>query len=318
MPRPAFITDADVLVTTRAATRAGFIEMALEKGARAIPILGEARALRARAINLGSPQAVVNDVQIRQALLSAAGLSDKALNYLDNEDRIAALESFKETYLDPAGDDFADEITYRYLLTKGDALGGTMRNLAGRLADKKFLAGTVAALQVKGANIQWRHKGSSEWNPAEDVMEISEFGNALHWMKGNLPRTLLFNVRVPLVSKNVDSVILSCFLNALQAKGAARPQNNPAFYVALGELKGGIDPAGADEHWKTARSSIQRIGAAFAGIGQAPNKYFVGAAIVGSMAGELVNFLDGGSLNFAANLTNDEQLGFFFDWLTEL
>ncbi|HAJ78349.1 MAG TPA: hypothetical protein DCO75_01135, partial [Fibrobacteres bacterium] len=29
------------------------------------------------------------------------------------------------------------------------------------------------------------------------------------------------------------------------------------------ELKGGIDPAGADEHWKTAKTAIDRIVSAF-------------------------------------------------------
>jgi type II restriction enzyme len=37
----------------------------------------------------------------------------------------------------------------------------------------------------------------------------------------------------------------------------------PSAYIALGELKGGIDPAGADEHWKTARTALNRIHEAF-------------------------------------------------------
>ena len=31
---------------------------------------------------------------------------------------------------------------------------------------------------------------------------------------------------------------------------------NPKHYLACGELKGGIDPAGADEHWKTAGKAL--------------------------------------------------------------
>ena len=31
----------------------------------------------------------------------------------------------------------------------------------------------------------------------------------------------------------------------------------------FGELKGGIDPAGADEHWKTGNSALVRIRKAF-------------------------------------------------------
>jgi hypothetical protein len=317
MPLPPFITQPEDLITTDAATRSGFIEMALEKGHRANPILAEARALRARAINLGSTLAVIEDEQIREAVLYAAGLSGKALGHLLEEDKIAALQNFKETHLDVAGNDFPDELTYRYLLTRGDALGGTMRNLAGQLADKKFLSGTVASLTIKQRPIQWRHKETKAWAAMTNAEEVSEFGSGLSWSTGGQPRTLIFNAKVGIVRKNVDSVILSCLPQALNLKGVQKPQNNPAFYVCLGELKGGIDPAGADEHWKTARSSIQRINAKFAEQGYNPQKYFVGAAIVANMANEIVNHLLNGGLNYAANLTKDDQMAIFFDWLTD-
>ena len=52
----------------------------------------------------------------------------------------------------------------------------------------------------------------------------------------------------------------------------------------LGELKGGIDPAGADEHWKTGRAALDRILQTY------KNRIaviFVGAAIEKAMAEEL-------------------------------
>jgi type II restriction enzyme len=39
-------------------------------------------------------------------------------------------------------------------------------------------------------------------------------------------------------------------------------------------LKGGIDPAGADEHWKTAGSALLRIKRAFQAEGLAPATFF--------------------------------------------
>lgn len=53
----------------------------------------------------------------------------------------------------------------------------------------------------------------------------------------------------------------------------------PEKYLALGELKGGIDPAGADEHWKTANSALQRIRTGFAKKSLTPYTFFIGAAI---------------------------------------
>ena len=50
------------------------------------------------------------------------------------------------------------------------------------------------------------------------------------------------------VGKNVDMCLLSADLEECDTA-----IKNIEAYVALGELKGGIDPAGADEHWKQLR-----------------------------------------------------------------
>ncbi|MBS0015962.1 MAG: type II site-specific deoxyribonuclease [Arthrospira sp. SH-MAG29] len=44
--------------------------------------------------------------------------------------------------------------------------------------------------------------------------------------------------------------------------------------LALSELKGGIDPAGADEHWKTAQASLNRIRQALYQVGYSPDIFF--------------------------------------------
>jgi len=74
---------------------------------------------------------------------------------------------------------------------------------------------------------------------------------------------------------------------------------SPDLYIALGELKGGIDPARADEHWKTARTALQRIDDAFRKISKHPQ-------------------LETKKLTNAANLTNDNQLVSIMRWLCHL
>lgn len=89
-------------------------------------------------------------------------------------------------------------------------------------------------------------------------------------------------------------------------------------YVMLGELKGGIDPAGADEHWKTARTALLRIREAFSKSSLAPASVFIGAAIVESMATEIWTQLGDGTLTNAANLTDDNQLASVCRWIIDL
>lgn len=93
---------------------------------------------------------------------------------------------------------------------------------------------------------------------------------------------------------------------------------NPALYVALGELKGGIDPAGADEHWKTASTSLSRIRDVFTSRGLSPKLFFVGAAIENSMSEEIWNQLENSTLGNAANLTDANQVASLCRWLCNL
>lgn len=92
----------------------------------------------------------------------------------------------------------------------------------------------------------------------------------------------------------------------------------PESYVALGELKGGIDPAGADEHWKTARTALERIRNAFVDTGYSPQIFFVGAAVAKKMADEIWNQLNDGILSNAANLNEEKQITSVSSWLCTL
>ena len=84
------------------------------------------------------------------------------------------------------------------------------------------------------------------------------------------------------------------------------------------ELKGGVDPAGADEHWKTTRSALARIRTAFAESEAHPPLFFIGAAIVRTMAGELWRGLENNTFANAANLTDDGQLAAVAQWIRTL
>jgi hypothetical protein len=89
-------------------------------------------------------------------------------------------------------------------------------------------------------------------------------------------------------------------------------------YLALGELKGGIDPAGADEHWKTGNTALERIRVAFQAKGHHVSTFFIAAAIEANMAREIFNQYESRRLTNAANLTNEQQLIEICKWITEL
>ena len=68
-------------------------------------------------------------------------------------------------------------------------------------------------------------------------------------------RTLLFDRKPKFIDKNIDCILLD---NGSGDKTEAQLLEVRESYRACGELKGGIDPAGADERWKTANGALDR------------------------------------------------------------
>lgn len=305
------------LVTSREQTRAGFIAFALEKNRRSTPIIESAKALKVLASKAKTAKDLLKITEIQPALLTAAGLSEKAVNYFIEDDKIKAISGLIENFLEPAGSGFVDEVVYRYLLIKGDSLGGSMRNIVGAIAQQKFVRTLLSNLSISGTNYQWLDNKTKKWEekPTNDFA-IEENLKALSWKnpKGK-NRILAFNLNIPIVKNNIDI----CLFNAnieLYANGEI--VNTPEKILMLGELKGGIDPAGADEHWKTGNTALNRIRESFAKHNLKIKTSFIAAAIEKKMASEVFAQLQSKTLSNAANLTIDEQLVSYCDWLLKL
>lgn len=313
-PHRQHLTSSKSLVTTYEETRAGFVALALEKNRRATPFIEEARALKAAASKISTPASLVNIAGIQAALLTAAGVSNKAAGHMEPQDQEEAIQGLIKQFLEPAGSDFVEELVFRFLLTRGDALGGSMRNVGGAMAQRKLTRAIIATLSVAGISYDWLSTKSNTWiHGTGDDPDIELDATGLSWSNGRKNRTVRYNLTVPFLKKNVDLCLFNCRYQELSVS-----YKNPAFYVALGELKGGIDPAGADEHWKTARTSLSRIRLAFASHGHSPYLFFVGAAIENSMAEEIWLQLEDGTLSNAANLTDANQVASLCRWLCNL
>jgi hypothetical protein len=198
---------------------------------------------------------------------------------------------------------------------RGDTLGSSMRNVGGFMAQKKLTRSLLAHLKLAGKSCRWLHAEKRAWSvlPNDDTdVELQLRG--LSWVSESGHRTLIYNLTVPVVRNNVDLCLFGC--NASQISPSI--YRTPTAYIALGELKGGIDPAGADEHWKTARSALNRINSAFEKKRHKPHTFFIGAAIEARMASEIWSLLKSGALENAANLTDENQIASITRWLCTL
>lgn len=304
------------LTTTYSETRAGFISIALEKNKLATPYIEEAKILRNRIRGISQPMDLINIGNIRSGLIAASGISIKASKHLGEDGCNDAIKEFIKNFLLPAGEDFKDELIFRFLLTRGDSLGGSMRNLIGTLAKRKLNRTIIAALNLSSKNFFWYNNNSKQWlKYTSDHSLEADDAKGLYWMNDNNEhRSLYYDITVPLIGKNIDLILLNAPLTTECKKAKKNPEN----FIALGELKGGIDPAGADEHWKTGKTALDRIYAGFHKKNLSPDLLYVGAAIEQSMAKEIFSNLETGYIKNAANLTKDSHMTSITDWIISL
>lgn len=318
MPFNRFITNSESLVTTHEQTRTGFLTIALEKNRMNDPYVKNALAFKAMVAETTSPVDFLSMSKIKPFLLTASGLSEKSMNHLTEQDKTEAIKELIDKFLKPAGKDYIDEATFRYLLIKGDAVGGKMRNRIGALGQERLIRCIFSCMDVQGVECDWMDNKSKRWDLKRDgEAGIESRVKALHWKNtGGEDRVLAFNMTILTVKKNVD---ICLFRSNIDEYDDGDTIQRPERAIMFGELKSGIDPAGADEHWKTGNTALERIRKSFTQKGF-PNikTSFVGAAIEKGMAGEIYEQLENGTLSNASNLTDNNQLTEYCNWIIRL
>jgi hypothetical protein len=205
------LTSAKDLETSYAAIRAGFVMLALERSRRATPYVEDARALKALASKASTPAKLLKIEGIQPALLTAAGVSDKAAGHMETEDTDKAILGLIENFLEPAGAAFVEELVFRFLLTRGDTLGGSMRNVGGALAQRKLTRALLATLNLAGIPYRWLHSGTGTWlDKSSEDADVEIHLRGLSWGVKSKARTAMYNRGVPFLKKNVDLCLFNC------------------------------------------------------------------------------------------------------------
>jgi hypothetical protein len=308
------------LETTYKETKIGFLSIALRKSKEATHYINLANSFRTIAEKYDDPTDLIKINDITISMCEAAGVSTKARGYLQPKDTKEILGDFVEEYLVTAGNDYVDELINRYLLTQGDALGGRMRNIVGGIAGEKLTQNIISALTVRNYKFQYFDKATKKWVEGKNFnIDHSSLVKAIKWTDGKKSRLLYYDLTVPVVKKNIDIVLFnSSNVNNKKPIDFKKFITDPNNYLALGELKGGIDPAGADEHWKTANTALTRIRVAFKKHKKNVSTIFIGAAIEAAMASEIFKQCQTGELSNCANLTKPNQLSEICDWIVTL
>ncbi len=289
------------LITSRAAIHDGFFKQALAKTKKANPYLIEAQSLALTLETIADVDVLLktSTLETKNRLYAAIGFSDKAKQKMIPRELEAALGQTLETIQAEAHQNWRTERVYRYLLTRGDTLGGEMRNLTGAEGGRSFTAAVTEALRRQ----QWSPLTITAPKNAEKIVSIE-------WRD----RLLVFDKKPIFIGNNLNVILLDKNKMAAGTVSLEKPES----FLACGELNGGIDPAGADEHWKTAQSALSRVRDKLKHLNLPISLFFVGAAIEVKMAKQIFAQFQTKQLTYAANLSSDEQTADLADWLTDL
>ncbi|HLL78794.1 MAG TPA: AvaI/BsoBI family type II restriction endonuclease [Ktedonobacteraceae bacterium] len=308
MSLPPHILTANDLVTSQTAILRGYSLLSIIKQSMSSDARSEENRLRQDLTRAGNPQHV-NINNTLDDLLTASGMSNKQITWF-RLNAPAKMRLIAQKYVDLIANKYAsssnplewiDEICEEYLLTKGGSIVGSTNNKIGAKARKKF---TRAILQALKKQKTIYSKVVNDKN--------ADIVNEIHTQK----RVILFDRKPKFLNNNIDIIIVdSTGPGFLRDNPLARYQD----ILACGELKGGIDPPGSDEHWKTANTALQRIHDEYNRKKcTVPALFFVGASIVPSVADKIINKLITGEWQYAANLTNHLQRTDIVDWLVAL
>tara|TARA_B100000700_G_scaffold230615_1_gene255052 strand:- start:19839 stop:20720 length:882 start_codon:yes stop_codon:yes gene_type:complete len=229
---------------------------------------------------------ILESETMTEFLIGAAMLSKKSINHFSSTDLLSFLA--KVIDFDRLNElNYLNELERYYLLTSGDSVGGKMRNLIGHKGNDLLIEYITTYLNEHNV----------------DYKLIVNKNNNVQSIETDLA-SVIFNKKPKFINKSIDFIVLK------KEQNKDYDIENPSSYIAAGELKSGIDPAGADEHWKTATTALSRIRNTFNDINKEIPLYFIGGAISKHMANEIIEAIENNDLKLAANLNIKSQMDF--------
>ena len=199
----------------------------------------------------------------------------------------------------------------------GENIGGSWRNEVGRLAYAEVIGSLVRHLHGKGclAAITYDLKGPLTGEAEEDEDRTISKDNLLADSQDLLAHLETIEANRVVYKRvalcNGNDLLLNRQIEWIDREGQSH-KIGPDLSAFLtdntltwgGELKGGADPAGSDEHWKTATRAFDRILDASEKTGRPkPKLSFIATILVDRVAREAALWIREGKLTSVYNLT---------------
>lgn len=304
------IPDMNSLITTKEQTQNSLINTVKEKQKILNEFHKDIAKVKEKLSQIQSVNELKNTEELFPILLIAAGVSEKSIPQLSPESKEGIINSFIKTIND---ENFREKIFYNFILMKGDALGGSIRNQIGTTGEEKFVSTLIRELRNEDIDFFCIEKTNKKWqkNSYKNIVDIQ----GLYWKIGEKERLLFLRKKLPLISKNVDICLCNSNMTEYRQKDILR---NIHKVIMVGEIKSGADPAGADEHWKTANTALKRVREGYSDNTHRVLTSIIANAITQHMAKEIYEQLHSCVLDGVANLNNESQVTEYCKWIISL
>lgn len=272
------------LITKDKVVSKGVIWQARKKQMLTEEIFKNASEAKRRIKKMNSFNEIIQDPLTFDFILSACMLSKKSILHFTRDGLLSYISKNIE-FSKLKEQNYLNELERYYLMTSGESIGGKLRNIIGQKGNEIFLDYILKFLTEN--NIQYTVIKKNDNYQSIETNDV----------------VFLFNKKPKFIGKSVDFILLK--------KNTDGKYNieDPNSYISIGELKSGIDPAGADEHWKTAATAIFRIHKCFESLNiKTPEVFFIGGAISRHMADEIINMINKRKISAAANLNYQNQM----------
>jgi hypothetical protein len=214
-----------------------------------------------------------------------------------------------------------------FLANLGDSLGGTSRNDVGRSASALIVKYIALHMHTKGVleSISYSIKEGFEVDDEEESqrnegvykaeitpdLDLASLLASLEKQRVKYKELRFTNGLSLLLDRQIKWTALSEDGNQISKKFGVdfhSTEDNSESMKWAAELKGGADPAGSDEHWKTATEALNRIIEASKETGRAtPDLSFIATIFVERVAKAAQKWIDEGKLKSAYNLTKIQE-----------
>jgi len=221
----------------------------------------------------------------------------------------------------------------------GDALGGISRNEVGRFASAQIMQYLITYWHDLGYlqsitytfkrsfGIEEDEESESSFDGSSQTLTVDSQTNIQQFLSNAEANRIKYQ---EIVLKNGHRLLLDRQLQWYEPSGERKLLKIGADMISKsvaidmvwsGEIKGGADPAGSDEHWKTATQALNRILEATEKTGRPkPKLSFLATILVDRVAIEAQQWIDDGKLTSVYNLTkiseSKDELQRFLDDMT--